>query len=166
MRRVIIGVLLILIAISVLVFFGQPFLTLASPAQPIAFSHKIHAGDRQIPCTFCHKYATNSTVAGIPTVERCAGCHLVVATSNPEVQKVMSYWNNRQPIPWVRVHQVPDFVYFTHEVHIANGIDCALCHGNVATMDRITQAQPITMGWCLNCHRGRGAPADCWTCHK
>ncbi len=87
-------------------------------------------------------------------------------TNDPQVQKVMSYWNNKESIPWVRVNRVPDFVYFTHETHIANNVDCSSCHGNVATMDRITQPQPLTMGWCINCHRSRGAPTDCWTCHK
>jgi hypothetical protein len=165
MRRIAIVILLLLIGVSLLLLF-LPRLTAASPTQPIAFSHKAHAGVRQIPCTFCHKFAVDSTVAGIPTVERCAGCHLVVKTDDPEVQKVMGYWNNRQPIPWVRVNRVPDFVYFTHEMHIAANVDCSSCHGNVAAMDRITQPQALTMGWCLNCHRSRGASADCWTCHK
>ncbi len=119
-----------------------------------------------MPCAYCHRYVAESSVAGVPSVELCAGCHLVVAPTNPEVQKLMSYRNSQQPIPWVRVYRVPDFVYFTHQMHIAADVSCASCHGNVAAMERISLAQPLTMGWCLDCHREREAPIDCWTCHK
>ena len=165
-RRVIIVVLLALIGVSVLAFLAPRLLTASGPAQPIAFSHKTHAGDRQISCAYCHRYASESSVAGVPSVELCAGCHLVVAPSSPEVQKVMSFRNNQQPIPWERVYRVPEFVYFSHEMHIAADVSCESCHGNVAAMDQVSKAQPITMGWCLSCHRSQGASTDCWTCHK
>jgi hypothetical protein len=166
MRRVIIAVLLVLIVITVVAFLAPQVLRAAGPTQPIAFSHKQHAGDRGIPCMFCHFSAAKSNIANVPSEEICVGCHRVVKTDSPQVQKLMSYFNSREPIPWVRVYRVPDFVYFTHQVHIANNLDCSACHGNVAAMTRIAQAQPITMGWCLECHRGKGAPTDCWTCHK
>jgi hypothetical protein len=105
-------------------------------------------------------------VASIPSAELCAGCHLVVRPNSPEVQKLMTYANNQEPIPWVRVYGVPEFVYFSHRVHIAAQVGCESCHGNVASMDRIGSAQPLTMGWCLDCHNRRGASTDCWTCHK
>lgn len=164
MRRIIITVLLILIGISVLLYFA-PRLT-AGPAQPIAFSHKVHAAQRGIACTYCHEYVAKSSVAGVPSVELCMGCHRVVIPNEEEVQKLTSYWNNREPIPWVRVYRLPDFVYFTHQVHIAADVRCESCHGNVANMDRVSKAQSLSMGWCLECHRSRGAETDCWTCHK
>ncbi|HSB35103.1 MAG TPA: cytochrome c3 family protein, partial [Nitrospirota bacterium] len=92
-----------------------------SPVQPIAFSHKIHAGDNGIPCLFCHRYATKSTVAGIPAVADCRACHLFIAQSAPEIKKLMMYWEKKEPIPWVRVYWVPDHVYFPHMMHIRAG---------------------------------------------
>lgn len=166
MRRAIIAVLLILIVITVVAFFAPRVLRASGPAQPIAFSHAIHAGDRQISCAYCHRSTAESPVAGVPSVEICAGCHFVVRPDSPQVQEVMNYANNQQPIPWVRVYRVPDFVYFSHQMHIAAAVDCAECHGNVAGMERIALAQPLTMGWCLSCHQSRGAPTDCWTCHE
>lgn len=164
MRRVIIVALLVLIGVSLLAYLA-PRLS-ASPTQPIAFSHQVHAGVRQIPCTYCHNYVAESTVAGVPSVETCVGCHRVVKPSSPQVQKLMSYWNSGEPIPWERAYRVPDFVYFTHQMHIAADVRCESCHGNVAEMDQITRAQPLTMGWCLDCHRERRASTDCLTCHK
>jgi len=137
-----------------------------SPIQPISFSHKKHAGDNDIPCLFCHRYAPKSTVAGIPAVADCRACHLFIAQNSPEIKKLMTYWENKQPIPWIRVYGVPDFVYFPHMMHIRAGLDCGNCHGNVAAMERITRSVKIKMGWCLNCHRQHKASIDCWTCHK
>jgi hypothetical protein len=166
MRRVIIAVLLVLIVALLVAFFTPRLLRAAGPTQPIAFSHKVHAGDRAIPCLYCHKAADKSSVASVPSTELCMGCHRVVRPDSPEVQKIMSYFNSREPIPWVRVYGVPEFVYFSHQMHIAANVGCETCHGNVASMDRIARAQELTMGWCLGCHRQRGAPTDCWTCHK
>lgn len=166
MRRVIIVVLLALIGFLLLLYFTPRLLTAAGPTQPIAFSHKVHAGDRGIACLYCHKSAAKSAVANVPSIELCVGCHRVVKTDSAQVQKIMTYFNNREPIPWARVYRVPDFVYFSHQMHIAADVRCESCHGNVAGMDRIARAQPITMGWCLDCHRTRGASTDCWTCHE
>jgi len=137
-----------------------------SPIQPIAFSHKVHAGENSIPCLFCHRYAPKSPVAGIPAVADCRACHLFIAQNSPEIKKLMSYWDKKEPIPWVRVYGVPDFVYFPHMMHVRAGLVCASCHGEVATMRRITRSVKIKMGWCLNCHRLHKASIDCWTCHK
>lgn len=166
MRRVIIALLLVLIAITLVAFYGPRLIRAAGPVQPIAFSHKQHAGDRAIPCMFCHTTVAKSNIASVPSEEICVGCHRVVRTDSPQIQRLMTYYNSRQPIPWQRVYAVPEFVYFTHRMHIAANLGCENCHGNVPAMERITQAQPITMGWCLGCHRSKGAPTDCWTCHK
>ncbi len=137
-----------------------------SPIQPIAFSHKIHAGDNSIPCLFCHRAAPKSTVAGIPAVADCRACHQFIAQDKPEIKKLMTYWDKKEPIPWVRVYWVPDFVYFPHMMHIRAGRACAECHGNVASMTRVTRSRKIEMGWCLSCHKEHKASIDCWTCHK
>jgi Cytochrome c7 and related cytochrome c len=137
-----------------------------SPVQPIAFSHKVHAGDNGIPCLFCHRYAPTSTVAGIPAVSDCRACHLFIARDVPEIKKLMGYWDKKEPVPWVRVYHVPDHVYFPHKMHVRAGLVCGTCHGNVAAMQRITRSVKIEMGWCLGCHKQRKASIDCWTCHK
>lgn len=139
-----------------------------SPDQPIKFSHKIHAGDNEIPCLHCHIYARRSTSAGVPSVNKCVGCHESVATDRPQIRKVMNYWDTREPIPWIKVHDLPDFVHFPHKRHVQAGVECQTCHGPVETMEKITRVAPLKMGWCLECHREKEVEygTDCWTCHK
>lgn len=148
--------------------YKYPFRIGYAPEQPINFSHKIHAGDNQIPCQFCHLYARRSIVAGIPSVQTCYNCHkLVAGTKNPEeVKKVLGYWDRKQPIPWIKVFDLPDFVHFSHKRHVAKGKTCQECHGPVETMDRVERITFFNMGWCVNCHRKNGADDDCWVCHK
>ena len=134
--------------------------------QPIAFSHKLHAGEKQIPCQYCHAYARRSLVAGVPSVQACMGCHQLVAVRKPEVRKLAAYWEQRQPIPWIKVHNLPDFVYFSHKRHVRAGVQCQECHGPVETMEEVRQVSSLEMGWCLSCHQQRQAPVDCVTCHK
>ncbi len=140
----------------------------ATPIQPIEFSHRIHAGENEIPCQYCHVYAARTPVAGVPSVEKCMGCHRSVATDKPEIIKVAQYYDDREPIPWIKVYDVPDFVHFTHKRHIKAGLECATCHGPVDTMDRITRQQPLRMPWCVDCHTSKEVEngRDCWTCHK
>jgi hypothetical protein len=136
-----------------------------SPIQPLAFSHKVHAGDNGIQCLYCHHYASKSRVAGIPAVADCRACHLFISRNAPEIKKLMVSWDKREPIPWVRVYSLPDHVYFPHMMHIRAGVVCTTCHGDVASMERITRSIQLKMGWCLNCHRRHKASIDCWTCH-
>lgn len=136
-----------------------------APVQPLAFSHKLHAGSNGIPCLYCHRTVTHSRLAGIPSVSDCRACHLYISPEAPEVRKLTGYWDRREPIPWVRVNGLPDHVYFTHMMHIRAGIDCTACHGDVASMERISRTASLKMGWCLGCHRQHKASIDCWTCH-
>jgi hypothetical protein len=155
------------------------FLPGTSPEQPIAFSHKIHAGKNKIPCMYCHIQARRSISAGVPSVSKCIGCHNEVATERPQIRKLINYWKNKEPIPWIKVHDLPDFVHFTHKRHVLADIKCQTCHGPVETMDRIRVTSraidgsfqldsPWKMGLCLNCHKQHEVEngLDCWTCHK
>jgi hypothetical protein len=143
--------------------------------QPIAFPHNTHAGlepgQLAMDCQYCHFSAERSVDAGIPSVELCAGCHQVIPGANKpeEVAKLMEYWNNRQAIPWVRIYKTPDHAHYPHMRHIAAGLQCQQCHGEVQTMDVITAPDPLwggkNMGWCIECHRTEGASDDCAVCH-
>jgi Cytochrome c7 and related cytochrome c len=139
-----------------------------SPRQPIDFSHKIHAGDNGIPCMYCHIQARRSLTAGVPSVNKCVNCHRIVAKDRPQISKLMDYWAGQQPIPWIKVHDLPDFVYFPHKRHVQAGVACQTCHGPVEKMERVERLAPMKMGWCLNCHKDYAVQngLDCWTCHK
>ncbi len=172
---------------------GVPVLAEPAPAprQPIFFSHVIHAGSFQIACQYCHADARRSDYAGLPSVARCMGCHKIVgAQDNPEIAKIHDYANRGEAVPWVRVFKVPEFTYFPHKPHVRAGVACQTCHGPVERMRAVGAAtgralgddllrlvglhppqRPLTMGWCLECHRaqnaarGTRAPLDCVTCH-
>ena len=136
-----------------------------SPAQPIAFSHRLHVGTVGIECQFCHAYARRGPVAGIPSVARCSGCHAAILPSRPEIEKILAYEERGEPIPWVRIHDLPDYVRFTHKRHLAAGLGCTSCHGEVGQMETTQQVSPLSMGWCLSCHEQRQASVDCLICH-
>lgn len=128
------------------------------PDQPILFSHKIHAGDNQIDCKYCHITVTQSKHAGIPSVNLCMNCHTAVRngrnTGTVEIAKIYSAIETGKPIQWIKVHNLPDHSYFNHAQHVVTGkVQCESCHGDVKTMDRIRQMQPLSMGWCIDCHR-------------
>lgn len=138
------------------------------PDQPIAFSHRVHVHEKRLPCDACHVHAGTSPSAGIPSVERCLSCHRAVATDRPEVRKILRARADSEPIAWVRVHTLPDHVFFTHERHVrALGPDaCRLCHGEVEAMEAARRVRSLEMGMCVACHRAAGAPLECLTCHK
>ncbi|MEE8350230.1 MAG: cytochrome c3 family protein [Acidobacteriota bacterium] len=136
-----------------------------SPDQPIAFDHKVHVTDFDIQCLYCHTYANRSPFAGVPSVERCMGCHLIVAAQTEGVQALNNYWQRGEPIPWIKVNVLPRFVHFNHEAHVRAEVDCAECHGDVKSMSKISQTSSLKMGWCLECHLQKEASVDCLTCH-
>lgn len=167
------------------------------PEQPIPYSHRLHAGDLQIACQYCHYGAEKSRHAGIPAASVCMNCHQNVKASLAAVQteeelakkegrkpqppiskklaKLFEAVQKNQPIEWVKVHNLPDFVFFDHRSHVAAGVSCQRCHGPVETMERVRQVESLSMGWCVNCHRevnqnGVGgkkvhASLDCAACH-
>ncbi|MBI4455556.1 MAG: cytochrome c3 family protein [Acidobacteria bacterium] len=136
-----------------------------APEQPIAFSHQVHVTDYKIDCLYCHSYAPRSPFAGVPSVERCMGCHQVVAGDKPEVKKLKEYWDRSEPIPWNKVYVLPRFVRFNHEAHVRAAVGCQECHGAVESMTKIIKVNSLEMGWCLDCHNARHASVDCLVCH-
>ena len=179
-----------------------------SPEQPIDYSHRLHAGELQIDCKFCHTSSAKSRHAGIPSSDVCMKCHKFVTSSFDEMQAEIKKAEDekRQPdkvvsaelmklyeslglddsleprtgaaprsIPWVRVHNLPDYVYFDHRAHVTAGVACQHCHGSVESMERVRQVESLSMGWCVNCHREateKGidgnvvhASTDCAVCH-
>lgn len=137
----------------------------AAGGQPIAYSHRLHAGDLKIQCVYCHSSAPRSASAGMPAVGTCFGCHRLVKVKSEEMQKLDQFWEKKQPIVWNRLHFLEDHVYFSHKRHVRSGLACQGCHGEVEKMQRTSQVAPLTMGWCISCHEQRRAPLECSTCH-
>lgn len=134
--------------------------------QPIAFPHTVHAGRLGLACNFCHESVSKGPQAGVPPVAKCLSCHRAIATERLEIRKLLGYQQRGEAIRWQRIHELPDFIYFSHKRHIKGGFDCAACHGAVAEMKEIKQVRSLRMGWCISCHRSRSASFDCATCHK
>jgi hypothetical protein len=129
-----------------------------APDQPIKFSHKVHAGQNRTDCIYCHSAAPNSKSAGIPPVNVCMNCHLLVRNGTRsgamEISKVIKAFEEKKPIEWIKVYNLPDHVFFSHAQHVsAGGIACQKCHGKVEENDVIRQVTDMSMGWCVNCHR-------------
>ncbi len=149
-------------------------------AQPVAFDHRHHVADDAIDCRYCHQTVERSAWAGLPATEVCMGCHAQIWSRSPILAAVRAAHFEGTPIPWVRVHRLPEFVYFDHSIHVAKGVGCAVCHGEVERMAAVEQASPMTMGWCLDCHRDPARAlgeevvrardlrprTSCTTCHR
>ncbi len=150
---------------------SEPPPSASATVQPIAFPHSTHAGQFQIDCQYCHFSAERSVDAGIPPVASCMGCHTVIQGRNQpeEVNKLRDYWARGESIPWVRVYKVSDHVRFPHMRHVAadaGNLECQECHGLVEEIEVIQEvAQPLKMGWCVDCHRQKEASIDCTVCH-
>jgi len=136
-------------------YFGSPQYTDVGyrPSQPVDYSHKLHAGDLGMDCRYCHTSVDKSAKAGVPPTETCMNCHTLIGTDNPKLLPVRESWANGTPIEWVRVHDLPDYSYFNHSAHVNVGVGCESCHGNVAAMEVVELKEPLSMGWCLDCHR-------------
>ena len=148
-----------------------------APDQPIAFSHKLHAGAMNIDCQYCHTSVENSRHASVPAASVCMNCHTMARKDKPEIIKLTNYYNSGKPIEWNRVHKVPEYAYFNHSSHVNVGIECVSCHGPVENMDKVMQVQSFSMAACLDCHRNakaklpylknvKNGPDYCWACHR
>ena len=123
------------------------------PVQPVPFSHQVHAGQLGLDCRYCHNGVEKSWFANLPGASTCMNCHNVVLKDDPRLQIVRDSAANNTPIAWVQVHHVPDYVYFNHSVHVTRGISCVECHGRVDQMAEVYHAKPLSMSFCLDCHR-------------
>ena len=121
--------------------------------QPVQFSHKHHTGDDGIDCRYCHTSVETSSSAGLPPTKTCMNCHSQIWNDSPYLEIVRESWRDNKPIEWTRVHDLPDFVYFNHSIHVAKGVGCNTCHGPVDDMALVYQAKSLQMEWCLECHR-------------
>jgi c(7)-type cytochrome triheme protein len=166
--RWIVGVVVVVLVLGGAILLSMAK-TRAAPVQPVEFNHQLMVG-MGIQCLFCHVDATRSPAAGIPSVQRCMGCHATIAKDAPEVKKLASYWEAGEPIPWVRINRPPRFVYFSHHVHVvAAGLNCERCHDDVSKMPEIRPVLTMNMGWCLDCHNQQPNAAqlrDCVVCHQ
>jgi hypothetical protein len=123
------------------------------PEQPIPYSHKLHAGEMGMDCRYCHVGVEKSAVASVPPTQVCMNCHAQVKKDSPKLQALRDSWATGNPVPWVKVHKSPDYVYFNHARHVTRGVGCVECHGRIDQMVTVKQVQPLSMGWCLECHR-------------
>jgi hypothetical protein len=121
--------------------------------QPVQFSHKHHVGDDGLDCRYCHTSVETSASAGIPPTQTCMNCHSQIWADSPYLEPVRESWRTGRPIQWTRVHDLPDYVYFNHSIHVAKGVGCSTCHGQVDEMAAVYQAASLQMEWCLACHR-------------
>jgi len=133
--------------------------------QPIPFSHRLHVTNKEIDCYYCHSYPEHSLNAGIPSADKCLGCHNYIIPEHEEILKLKNYKANGQLIPWVRVYYNPDHVFFPHYRHINADLACQECHGEVETADRLRQVT-FYMGMCIQCHTRKDAPKNCAVCHQ
>ncbi|MDQ6736904.1 MAG: cytochrome C [Gemmatimonadota bacterium] len=124
--------------------------------QPVPFDHRVHVVGLQIDCRFCHAGAERGEWAGLPATDKCASCHTHAWMSTVEFAPVRKSLATGRPIPWQRVTQLPDFVYFNHAIHVNKGVGCETCHGRIDQMAQVSQAKSLTMGWCLSCHVNPG----------
>lgn len=136
-------------------FFSPKFTDVGySPTQPIAYSHKLHAGLMGMDCRYCHTDVEKGPHANVPSTQVCMNCHkTVLADVSPEIQKLKAAHESGQPVHWQKVHLLPDYAFFNHAAHLRVGVGCASCHGRVDQMDEVRQVEPLSMGWCLDCHR-------------
>lgn len=149
------GLAVALVSGALVNLYRSPFVTQVNVArqQPIPFSHARHVGQNGIDCRYCHTSVEESGFAGIPTTEVCMSCHSQVLADSAILEPLRQSWENETPIVWTRVNDVPDFVYFNHSVHVAKGVGCTTCHGDIAKMPLTWKAQTMHMQWCLECHR-------------
>ena len=134
-------------------------------SQPIAFSHRLHVTDKQIDCFYCHSFGERSMNAGLPSADKCLGCHKYIIPEHEEILKLKAFKESGTSVPWTRVYYNPDHVYFPHFMHLRQKLKCQQCHGEVEQVDRLSQVT-FYMGFCIDCHKERKASLECTACHQ
>ena len=123
------------------------------PVQPVPYSHALHVGQLGLDCRYCHTTVEQAAFAALPPTQTCLNCHQQIRKESPKLLPVRESYATGKPVPWVKVHDLPDYVYFNHSAHVTRGIGCVSCHGRVDKMEVVQQAEPLSMAWCLDCHR-------------
>lgn len=136
-------------------YWFSPYFTdvFYQPTQPVPYNHALHAGEMGMDCRYCHNTVERAGHAAIPPTQTCLNCHKYVKTESEKLELVRKSGETGEPIPWVKIHQLPDYAYFNHSVHVGAGVGCASCHGRVDKMEEVYLHAPLSMGWCLECHR-------------
>jgi hypothetical protein len=136
-------------------YYGSPRYTDAGyrPEQPVPYSHALHVGDLGLDCRYCHVSVERSAVANVPPTQTCMNCHRVVLRDSAKLAPIRASLEQGKPMRWVRVHNLPDYAFFNHAAHVNAGVGCASCHGDIHRMEVVMQVQPLSMSWCLDCHR-------------
>lgn len=136
-------------------YYGSPKFTDVGyrPKQPVPYSHKLHAGDLGIDCRYCHVGVEVSATAMVPPTATCMNCHKLILPNSEKLLPIRESFATGKPMEWVKVHKVGDYAYFNHSIHVNRGVGCESCHGNIAQQEVVEQKQPLSMGWCLQCHR-------------
>ncbi len=148
-------IVLVLGAVGFIWYYFSPQYTDVGyrPKQPIHYSHKLHAGDLGIDCRYCHTGVESQRNAGIPPIQVCMNCHSMIGKESAALAPLREAWETGKPVQWVRVNDLPDYSYFNHSMHIRANVGCESCHGNISEMEVVKRAEPLSMGWCLDCHR-------------
>ncbi|MFN7951179.1 MAG: cytochrome c3 family protein [bacterium] len=149
------GLVAATLAIGVVWYYFSPRYTDVgfAPKQPVPYSHRLHVGTLGLDCKYCHASVERSAVANVPPTQVCMNCHSLVKRDSALLAPIRASYATGQPMQWVRVHNLPDFAFFHHAVHVRAGVGCVECHGRIDEMDVVTQAEPLSMSWCLDCHR-------------
>lgn len=145
-----------LLYLPVMVGFGAaPWTTDVGymPEQPVPYSHAVHVGKLGMDCRYCHTSVETSDFAALPATQTCMNCHSTVLPESPRLLPVRESWVTGMPVKWVKVHDLPDYAYFDHSAHVNKGVGCVSCHGRIDQMDVVYQSKPLSMSWCLECHR-------------
>ncbi len=156
LRRVVsVVILTVALGTAVVWYYFTPKYTRVgyAPEQPVPFSHEQHAGKLGMSCLYCHTNVERSPHANVPSTQTCMSCHTQIKANSPLLSPVRESWSSGEPVDWKRIHKVPDYAYFNHALHINRGVGCASCHGQVNEMKVVYHAEPLSMAWCLDCHR-------------
>ncbi|MDR9417888.1 cytochrome c3 family protein [Gracilimonas sp.] len=155
-RKILIGLIVLLnvLIFGVWYFFSPEYTDVGyAPEQPVPYSHKLHVDQLGLDCQYCHTNVFDSKFANIPATQTCMNCHNQIQTDSEKLALVRESWETGKSIEWVRVHNLADYAYFNHSAHVNVGVGCESCHGRVDKMEVVYQAEPLSMSWCLDCHR-------------
>ncbi|MGE4632422.1 MAG: cytochrome c3 family protein [Planctomycetota bacterium] len=142
--------------VVLMVYFGLSPKTLNAgymPEQPVPYSHALHVGELGLDCRYCHTTVESAAFAAIPPTQTCINCHEKIAPTSTKLDPIRASFSSGMPVEWIKVHDLPDYVYFNHSAHVTRGVSCVECHGRIDQMEEVHQVKPLSMGWCLSCHR-------------